>query len=112
MYDSTGSLELKEVMMLFHDFYGNDFMENKAVKGMLDLLGKAMKRKDEDSTIADLRLNVNEFKDFCHSHRMLLGPAYVFQLRMRKQICGKQICGTPQISQTLHFRRRFLEEVQ
>ena len=94
-HDSNGLLELKEVFMMFHDFYGNAFMENSKVKSMLDTLKQSMKKSGrakgldaDECTLGGLSLSINEFKMFCQQHKMLLAPAYVFQKTMRDKICG------------------------
>ena len=109
---SSGDLELKEIMMLLHDFYGEGFMTNQNVKKLLDHLASGVKKRVDGSKLSDLTLNAREFQDFCGQYRMLLGPAFTFQRQMKAKVCGKKttLQGTTYLK-PFDNRPRFLEDV-
>jgi hypothetical protein len=50
---SSGDLELKDIIMLLHDLYGEGFMTNQNGKNMLDNLTSGVKQRGDGSQLSN-----------------------------------------------------------
>jgi Ca2+-binding EF-hand superfamily protein len=87
-HDCSGFIELKEIMMMMRDLYGDSFETNDSGKQMLAELTNAA--KDQNKTSSKVILGPKEFQNFCLKHPELVKPSSSFQELLRKKICGRK----------------------
>jgi Ca2+-binding EF-hand superfamily protein len=87
-HDGSGVIELKEVMIMMRDLYGDQFESNESAKTIITELTTAAKAETNDKSNVCLRSK--GFQEFCKAHPELLKPASDFQGYLRKKICGRK----------------------
>ena len=88
-HDCSGEVELKEILIMLSEIYGQDgFENNKTVKQLVAELTAEAKKVHKNYTAANICLRIAEFDAFCKRHPLLLQPAHNVQTDLRKKVCG------------------------
>lgn len=83
--DSSGGLDMREVVVLLTHLYGNDFMHDQQVANLHGILEARISSDRDDAT-----MDMNQFVDFCKHYPTLLTGAGKFQSHLVKLTLGQR----------------------
>lgn len=79
--DNSGEIDLSEVELLLKEVYGQEFQSSTHARAIMAKLQGGNQDFDEHITI-------DQFREFCRTHQVVLYPAFVLQTQMQEKILG------------------------